>query len=84
MNVSEGGEIDHRNGEKAREPGSKGRWEPGGKREGEGQCNGQKVCVLPQIHMLNSNPSVMVFGDGILGGNSFMRMESSWIRLVLL
>ena len=67
MNVSEGGEIDHRNGEKAREPGSKGRWEPGGKREGEGQCNGQKVCVLPQIHMLNSNPSVMVFGGKAFG-----------------
>ena len=36
MNVSEGGEIDHRNGEKAREPGSTGRREPGEKREGEG------------------------------------------------
>lgn len=50
MNVSEGCEIDHRNGGMAGEPGSKDRQEePGEKREGQGQCHGLKFCVPPKF-----------------------------------
>ena len=83
MNISEGHETDHRDGEMAGEPGSKDRRETEEEREGQGQHNGLNCCVP-----LNSYAEIlipMVFGGGVFGrglGTSFIRMEPSGIGLV--